>query len=89
MRMTSSINIRSRLVNLRVYRKRRRINRLVSNHNIAILIDENQIAHTDLAEMLRQRIEPEVICEDGVADADVACDAFVETALGEDAVGCC
>lgn len=89
MSMASSINIRPRLVDFRVYREGRGIDGLIPDHDVAIFVDENEVAHTDLAEMLRQWVQPEVICKDRVANADMASNAFVEASLCEDAVCCC
>jgi hypothetical protein len=45
-----------------------RINRFFSDYYLTIFVDKNEIRNTDLGEMLGKWIEPEVICEDGIAD---------------------
>ena len=45
-------------VDLRVYRERRRVDGLVSDHHFAVFIHEDQVRHADLAEVLRQWVEP-------------------------------
>lgn len=44
------------------------INRLVTNHYIAIFVDENEIRDGDLGEVLRERVEPEVIGQNRITD---------------------
>ena len=68
-------------------RKCGRVDRLVTNHHLAILIDQDQITNADGSEMLAERVEPEVVREDRVADTNVPSYAFIEAALGEDAKG--
>lgn len=52
----------------RVDRKSRSVDGLISNYNIAILIDKNEIRDTYLREVLRERVEPEVICKNWISD---------------------
>lgn len=56
--MTRSMYIWSCLVDLRMNRKSRCINRLVADHDLAIFVDQNEIAHANLREVSRQRVKP-------------------------------
>lgn len=78
MRMARRMHIRPRLMNLAMDGKRRGIDRLVPHYHTAFLVHQYQIRHADLAEMLRERVQPEMVRQDWVANGDVACDAFVE-----------
>lgn len=44
------------------------IDRFISDHDIAVFVYENQVGNTDLREVLRERVEPEVVCENGISD---------------------
>ena len=48
--------------------KSRSIDRLISNNYISILIHKNQIGNTNLREVLRERIKPEVIRQYRIPD---------------------
>lgn len=56
---------------------------LVALDDVAGLIDENQVRDADLGEVPRERVQPEVVGEDGVAHGNVPGDALVETTGGE------
>ena len=58
MRVTRRMHIRPSFMDFRVNGKSRRIDRLFANHNLAIFIDQNQIADADLREVSRKRVEP-------------------------------
>lgn len=81
MRMARGMDIRSRLVNLAVNRESRRVDGLVADHYIALFVHEDEVRDGDLAEVLGERVQPEVVRQYRVADGDVACDAFVETCI--------
>lgn len=81
------MHVRSRLVDLRVDGKRSGIDGLIPNNNVAILIHKNKIRHRDLTEVFREWIQPEMIRQNRIPNADVASDTFVETALSEYPVG--
>lgn len=51
------------------------------------LVDEDEVGDADLREVRRQRVQPEVVRQDRVAHANVARDALVVAAVGEDAEG--
>jgi hypothetical protein len=65
----------------------RGVDGLVALNDVAGVVDEDQMRDADLREVARQRIQPEVVGADGVADGDVAGDALVEAAVGEAANG--
>jgi hypothetical protein len=56
--MARSMYIRPCLVDLRMNRKSRRVDRLIANHDLAIFVDQNEIADANLREVARQRVEP-------------------------------
>ena len=56
--VTRSMDIRPCLVNLRVYGESSRIDGLIAYHDLAIFIDQNEIAHADLGEVSRQWVQP-------------------------------
>jgi hypothetical protein len=89
MRMTRRIYIWPSLVDSAVNRKRRSIDRFIALDYLALLIHQYQVGHADEREVRRQRVQPKVVFEYGIADGDVACDAFIEAARREDAVCCC
>lgn len=41
---------------------------LIAYHDVPIFVDEDQVRDADLGEVLGEGVEPEMICEDGVAD---------------------
>lgn len=57
----------------------RGVDRFITNDNIALLVHENEVRHGYLREVLGERVEPEVVGQDGIADRDVAGNSFVET----------
>lgn len=52
MRVTSRVNIRPRLMDLAMDRECSRVDRLVPDHDVTFLVDEDQVRHADLAEVL-------------------------------------
>lgn len=54
---------------------------LVSFHDIPILIHQDQIRDADLREVLRERIEPEMVGKDRIADTDMARNTLIETSF--------
>lgn len=56
--MARSMYIRPCLVDLRMDRKSRCVDRFVADHDLAIFVNQNEIAHADLREVPRQRVEP-------------------------------
>lgn len=85
--MARRVDIGPRSVNGRMDGKRRRVNRLVTLDDKAAFIDEDEIRDADLAKVLGQGVQPKVVRVDGVADGNVASDAFVVASVGKDAKG--
>ena len=52
--------------------------RLVAFDHLAVVVDEHEVGHRDLPEVHRERVDPEVVEQLGVAGGDVAGDALVE-----------
>lgn len=48
--------------------KRSRVDRLVSNDNLALFIHQDEIRDTDGSKMLRKRVQPKVVRQYGIAD---------------------
>ena len=57
--------------------------------HVAGVVDEDQVGLRDEAEGAAEGVHPEAVGLHGVAERDVACDAFVEAVFAEDAEGCC
>ena len=51
--------------------------------HLTVMVDQEEVAHPDVAEVHPERVDPEVVGHLGVAGGDVAGDAFVEAELGE------
>lgn len=64
-----------------------RVDRPVAGQDVAFVIDELQVRHADLAEMLRQRIDPELLGKLRIARGDVSRQALVEAVACEQAEG--
>ena len=73
------------LVDRRVDHERRPVHRLVAVHDVAVVVDEDEVADAHVAEAEPERVDPEVVGELGVADGDVAGDALAEPEATEDA----
>ena len=56
--MARSMYIRPCLVNLRMDRKSRCVDRLIANYDLAIFVYQNEIAHGNLREVPRQWVQP-------------------------------
>lgn len=57
--------------------------------HLTVMVHQDQIRGLDLAKGHAERVHPEVVRLDGVAERDVAGDAFVVALLAEDAEGQC
>ena len=66
----------SSFVDCGVQYKRCFVDGLIAVHNIAIVIDQDQIACLHVAETFTERVDPKVIGEFWVACSDVACHTF-------------
>jgi hypothetical protein len=55
--------------------------RLIADNHIPIFVYKDEIRDTDLGKVLRERIKPEVVCQNGVSDRDVSSHAFVEASV--------
>lgn len=85
--VAGSVDIGSGPVNSTVDGERGSVDGLVPLHDPAFLVDEDQVRHLDLGEVHAQGVQPEVVRQYWVPDTDVAGDALVVAALGEDAEG--
>ena len=72
-------------VDRRVQHERRPVDRLGAVHDVALVVDEDQVALADVAEAHAERVDPEVVGELGVAHRDVAGDALGEPEPAEHA----
>ena len=52
--------------------------------DLALVVDQEQVAHPDLLEAHAERVHPEVVGQLGVAGGDVAGDALVEAEVAEE-----
>jgi hypothetical protein len=59
----------------------RSVDGLIPDHHLPILVHQNKVRDTDLREVLRKRIKPEVIRENRISNGDVTCDTLVEPSL--------
>lgn len=57
-RVARRVDVRPRLVDLRVDGERGRVDGFVADHDVAVLVDQDQVRHADLREVLRERVEP-------------------------------
>src|SRR5205814_648169 len=65
-------------MHLRVDDERGRVDGTITFDDVALVVDQDQVGHLDLAEVHSEGVDPEVILELGVARRDVAGDPFVE-----------
>ena len=65
--------------------KRGFIDRPIALYDRTLFVDHDQVRHTDMREVHAERIDPEVVCQLGIADRDVAGDAFHKAKLREQA----
>lgn len=89
MRVTSRIHVRPRLVDLAVDRERGPVDgqlRTAGEH-IPVLVDQHQVGHPDLAEVLGKRVDPEMVRVLRVTERDVAGHALIEALSREHAEG--
>ncbi|MNN14598.1 hypothetical protein D3C81_1276720 [compost metagenome] len=75
--------VRPGLVHARVDGKRRRVDRVVALHHVAVVIAADQVGHRHLAEMDAERVDPEGVLELGVARGDMTGHAFIEPEFRE------
>jgi hypothetical protein len=54
---------------------------LIANNHVSIFVYKNEIRNTNLGKVLRERIEPEVVCQNGISNRYVASHAFVEASV--------
>ena len=73
------------LVDRRVDHERGPVHRRVALDDLALVVDEEQIADAHLAEALAERVDPEVVGALRVAHRDVPGDALGEAEPAEDA----
>lgn len=86
MRMANRMDIRPRLVDLRVNEEARRVSSLAPvspNHFSGSDVEADQVAGCHEPEVHAERVHPDVMGELGVADGYVPTDAFGETFSGE------
>src|SRR5665213_989154 len=65
----------------------RDVDRLVPVHDLALVVDQDQVRGPDMAEVHTERIDPEMVGSFGVACRDVAGHPLVEAELREEAEG--
>ena len=63
------------------------IDRLVADQDVAVVADQLQVRHLDLAEMLRERIDPETVRKFGVAHGDMPRQPLIEAIAGKQPEG--
>ena len=73
------------LVDRRVDHERRPVHRLAAVDDVAVVVDEDEVADAHVPEAETERVDPEVVGELGVAHGDVAGDALAEAEAAEDA----
>jgi len=66
-----------------VDRERRGVDRVLAVDDLAVVVHQDEVADPDVRERHRERVDPEVVGELGVARRDVAGDALLEAELGE------
>src|SRR5882757_10949849 len=85
MRVSGRDHLRMRGVDRRMNDEAGLVDRLVADQDVAVVVDELKVGHLDLAEMLRQGIDPEAFGELRIAHGDVACESLIETVAREQA----
>lgn len=63
--------------------------RLATLDDVALWVDEEQVADGDVTEVEAERVDPEAVLADGIAIGEVARDAFVEAKHAEYSEGGC
>lgn len=72
------------LVHCGVQHKGSPVERHIANDNIAVMVDQQKIARLHVAEALAERVDPEVIGQDGVTGGHMPGDAFAKAKASED-----
>ena len=72
------------LVDRRVEHERGAVDVVVAVHDLAGVVEQDQVARLDVAEAVPERVDPEEVGELGVADRDVSGDALAESEPAED-----
>jgi hypothetical protein len=75
------------LVDLRVDGEGGKVHWIAALNHLALVVDEDQVAHPDVLEGQSERVDPEVVRQLGVAGGDVAGHALLEAELAEDPQG--
>jgi hypothetical protein len=60
---------------------------LIANNYVSVFIHKYEIRDTNLGEVLREWIEPEVVRQNGISDRDMSCYTFVEASVCKAADG--
>ena len=55
--------------------------RLIANDHDSIFVYKDEIRDSNLGKVLRERIKPEVVCQNGVSDRDMSGHTFVEASV--------
>ena len=84
MRMRRGVDVRPSREDRGMDDESRLIDRPIADQDIALMVDELQIRHPDLAEMPGQRIDPEALGMFGIANRHVAGEALVEAVVAEE-----
>ena len=71
-------------VDRRVQHERGAVDVVVAVHDLARVVEQDQVARLDVAEAVAERVDPEQVGELGVAHRDVTGDALAETEPAED-----
>jgi hypothetical protein len=58
-----------------------RVYRLIANNYVSVFVYKDEIRDTNLRKVLRERIEPEVVSQNGISDRDVSGHTFVEASV--------
>jgi len=77
--MGGSHDIGARGVNLGVNCESRSIHRVLPFHDLTLVIYQNQVRDTNLAEVHAKRIYPKVIAAFRITGGDMAGDSFIES----------
>lgn len=78
-------DVRAGLVDGGVDREGRTVDAVAALDDLAVVVDEQQVADLDVLEGDAEGVDPEVVGELGVAGGDVAGDALLEAEAAEDA----
>jgi hypothetical protein len=86
-RMSGSNDIGTRMVNARVNRESRDVDRIIALDNFALGIHQDQVGSADMPKVDSEGIDPEMIGPLGISSGDVSGDTFVVTKFSEQAKG--